>query len=222
MIMNNHSVNPKAKTMFFIILNRCSKQSDSFVQILLGGKMVPNVVIQNYPHLSKEMKNGHKNELFGKSYLIRNHFWVNFGPKRTKINPIFVRFGPYWMLISMVKMMFVIFLHKNDHRNQMMALSCLKTSFLGSENQFFNCFEKKVRPRFFFYSFAELQIWQKMIVAQKNPNILGSRPERGPIFDFWGDNRKKLKKLKKLGIFALGDLFGTPTNPFHHSYQILI
>ena len=222
MIMNNHSVNPKAKTMFFIILNRCSKQSDSFVQILLGGKMVPNVVIQNYPHLSKEMKNGHKNELFGKSYLIRNHFWVNFGPKRTKINPIFVRFGPYWMLISMVKMMFVIFLHKNDHRNQMMALSCLKTSFLGSENQFFNCFEKKVRPRFFFYSFAELQIWQKMIVAQKNPNILGSRPERGPIFDFWGDNRKKLKKLKKLGIFALGDLFGTPTNPFHHSYQILM
>ena len=222
MIMNNHSVNPKAKTMFFIILNRCSKQSDSFVQILLGGKMVPNVVIQNYPHLSKEMKNGHKNELFGKSYLIRNHFWVNFGPKRTKINPIFVRFGPYWMLISMVKMMFVIFLHKNDHRNQMMALSCLKTSFLGSENQFFNCFEKKVRPRFFFYSFAELQIWQKMIVAQKNPNILGSRPERGPIFDFWGDNRKKLKKLKKLGIFAFGDLFGTPTNPFHHSYQILM
>ena len=149
-------------------------------------------------------------------------FGVNFGPKRTKIDPIFVRFGPYWMLISMVKMMFVIFLHKNDHRNQMMALSCLKTSFLGSENQFFNCFEKKVRPRFFFYSFAELQIWQKLIVAQKNPNILGSRPERGPIFDFWGDNRKKLKKLKKLGIFALGDLFGTPTNPFHHSYQILI
>ena len=184
--------------------------------------MVLNVVIQNYPHLSKKMKNGHKNELFGKSYLIRNHFWVNFGPKRTKLNPIFVRFGPYWMLISMVKMMFVIFLHKNDHRNQMMALSCLKTSFLGSENQFFNCFEKKVRPRFFFYSFAELQIWQKMIVAQKNPNILGSRPERGPILDFWGDNRKKLKKLKKLGFIGLGDLFWTPTNPFHHSYQILI
>ena len=61
-----------------------------------------------------------------------------------------------------------------------------------------------------------------MIVAQKNPNILGSRPERGPIFDFWGDNRKKLKKLKKLGFFGLGDLFWTPTNPFHHSYQILI
>ena len=113
MIMNNHSVNPKAKTMFFIILNRCSKQSDSFVQILLGGKMVPNVVIQNYPHLSKEMKNGHKNELFGKSYLIRNHFWVNFGPKRTKIDPIFVRFGSYWLLISMVKMILVNFLHKN-------------------------------------------------------------------------------------------------------------
>ena len=45
-----------------------------------------------------------------------------------------------------------------------------------------------------------------------------SRPERGLIFDFWGDNRKKLKKLKKLGFFALGDLFWTPTNPFHHSY----
>ena len=135
---------------YFIFKNRHSKHSDLFVQILFSAKMVPNVVIQNYPDLSKEMKSGDKKPLFGKSYLIRNHFWVNFGPKRTKINPIFVRFGPYWMLISMVKMMFVIFLHKNDHRNQMMALSCLKTSFLGSENQFFNCFEKKVRPRFFF------------------------------------------------------------------------
>ena len=59
-------------------------------------------------------------------------------------------------------------------------------------------------------------------LSQNNPNIVGSRSERGPIFDFWGDNRKKLKKLKKLGIFALGDLFGTPIIPFHHSYQILI
>ncbi len=136
MIMNNHSVNPKAKTMFFIILNRCSKQSDLFVQILLGGKMVPNVVIQNYPHLSKEMKNGHKNELFGKSYLIRNHVWVNFRPKRTKINSIFVRFGSYWMLISMVKKILGHYLHKNGHRNQMMAISDLKWSFLGSKNQY--------------------------------------------------------------------------------------
>ena len=126
------------------------------------------------------------------------------------------------MLISMVKIIFGHYLYENGYRDQMMALSCLKTSFLGSENQFFNCFEKKVRPRFFFYSFAELQIWQKMIVAQKNPNILGSRPERGPIFDFWGDNRKKLKKLKKLGFFGLGDLFRTPTKPFDHLYQILI
>ena len=66
--------------------------------------------------------------LLGKSYLIRNHFWVNFGPKRTKIDPIFVRFGSYWMLISMVKIILVIFLHKNGHRNQMMAISGLKTS----------------------------------------------------------------------------------------------
>ena len=79
--------------------------------------------------------------LFGKSYLIRNHVWVNFRPKRTKINPIFVRFGSYWMLISMVKIIFGHYLHKNGHRNQMMALSCLKTSFLGSENQFFNTFD---------------------------------------------------------------------------------
>ena len=92
MIMNNHSVNPKAKTMFFIILNRCSKQSDSFVQILLGGKMVPNVVIQNYPHLSKEMKNGHKNELFGKSYLIRNHRIFSL-----------VHTGPYFSLLDQNK-----------------------------------------------------------------------------------------------------------------------
>ena len=133
--------------------NRCSKHSDSFVQIPFIGEMVPNLVIQNYPDLSKEMKSGGKKPVFGESYLIRNHFWVNFGPKRTKINPIFVRFGPYWMLISMVKMMFVIFLHKNDHRNQMMALSCLKTSFLGSENQFFNTFEFFSRLQFFLLNY---------------------------------------------------------------------
>ena len=117
------------------------------------------MVIQNYPNLSKEMKVGHKKTLFGESYLIQTNFW----PKRTKTGPIFVCFGSYWMLISMVKIILVIFLHKNGHRNQMMAISCLKTSFLGSENQFFRCFEKKFRLQFFFYFFAELQIWQKLI-----------------------------------------------------------
>ena len=68
--------------------------------------MVPNLVIQNYPDLSKEMKSGGKKPVFGESYLIRNHFWVNFGPKRTKIDPFFVRFGSYWMWISMVKILF--------------------------------------------------------------------------------------------------------------------
>ena len=96
------------------------------------------------------MQSGDKKPLFGKNYLIRNHFWVNFGPKRTKIDPIFVNFGSYWMLISMVKMILVVFLHEDGHRNQMMAISCLKTSFLRSENHFFNCFEKKFSPRFFF------------------------------------------------------------------------
>ena len=124
------------------IKKRCSKHSDLFVQIPFSAKMVPNVVIQNYPDLSKEMKSGHKKPLFGKSYVIRNHFWVNFGPKRTKINPIFVRFGPYWMLISMVKMMFVIFLHKNDHRNQMMALSCLKIIIFRVQKLVFQLFKK--------------------------------------------------------------------------------
>ena len=66
-----------------------------------------------YPDSGKEMKNGHKEPLFGKSYLIRNHFWVNFGLKKTKIKPIFVRFGSYWMLISMVKIIFGHYLHKN-------------------------------------------------------------------------------------------------------------
>ena len=84
MIMNNHSVNPKAKTMFFIILNRCSKQSDSFVQILLGGKMVPNVVIQNYRHLSKEMKNGHKNHFLVKVILYETIFGSILGLKGPK------------------------------------------------------------------------------------------------------------------------------------------
>ena len=99
------------------------------------------MVIQNYPDLSKEMKVGHKKPLFGESYLIRTHFLVNFWPKMIKIGPIFVCFGSYWMLISMVKKNFGHFLHWNGHRNQMMALSCLKTSFLGSENQLFNPFE---------------------------------------------------------------------------------
>ena len=110
-------------------------------QIPFSAKMVPNVVIQNYPDLSEEMKTGHNKPVFGESYVIGNHFWVNFGPKRTKIDPIFVHFGSYWMLISMVKMILVNFLHEDGHRNQMMAISCLKTSFLGSENQLFNTFE---------------------------------------------------------------------------------
>ena len=72
-----------------------------------------------------------------------------------------------------------------------MAISCLKTSFLGPENQFFSIFEKNFPQDFFFNFFAELQICQKLVQAQKNPKIVCSRPEQGPIFDFWGDNRKK-------------------------------
>ena len=168
------------------------------------------------------MKTGHKQPLFCKSYVIRNHFWVNFGTKKTKIDPIFVHFGSYWMLISMVKMISVIFLHEDGHRNQMMAVSWLKTSFLGSKNQLFNDFEFFVFFNKKFWVVAWTTNMATNNLSPKNPNIAYSRPERGPIFDFWGDNRKKLKKLKKMGIFVLGDLFGTPTNPFHHSYQILI
>ena len=150
MVMKNHSVNQKAKTMFFIILfGFFSKTGARNTQIPFSGKKVLNVVIQNYPDLSKEIRVWHKKPLFGESYLIRTHFLVNFWPKMTKIGPIFVCFGSYWMLISMVKIIFGHFLHRNGHRNQMMALSCLKTSFLGSENQFFRCFEKKFRLRFF-------------------------------------------------------------------------
>ena len=158
--MKNHSVNQKAKTMFFIILfGFFSKTGARNTQIPFSGKKVLNVVIQNYPDLSKEIRVWHKKPLFGESYLIRTHFLVNFWPKMTKIGPIFVCFGSYWMLISMVKIIFGHFLHRNGHRNQMMALSCLKTSFLGSENQSFNIFEFFLRLQFFFYFFAELQIW---------------------------------------------------------------
>ena len=72
-----------------------------------------------------------------------------------------------------------------------MAISCLKTSFLGPENQFFSIFEKNFPQKFFLYFFAELQIWQKLVLAKKIPNIMCSRPEQGPIFDFWGDSPKK-------------------------------
>ena len=73
----------------------------SLFQVLRGSVwglelgLVPNVVIQNYPDLSTEMKVGHKKTLFGESYLIRTHFLVNFWPKMTKIGPIFVCFGSY-------------------------------------------------------------------------------------------------------------------------------
>ena len=100
------------------------------------------------------MKSGHKKPLFGKSYVIRNHFWVNFGPKRTKIDSIFVHFGSYWMLICMVKMILVIFLYGDGHRNLMMAISCLKTSFLGSENQFFHTFDFFLRQNYKFFFVA--------------------------------------------------------------------
>ena len=74
-----------------------------------------------------------------------------------------VHFGAYWVLISLEKIILVIFLHKNGHRNQIKPLSCLKMSFLGPENQFFGIFEKNFPQKFFFYFFAELQIWQKLV-----------------------------------------------------------
>ena len=104
-----------------------------------------------------------KKPLFGKSYVIQIHFWVHFGPKRTKLDPNFVHLGAYWMFISMVKIILEIILHKNCHRNQIMAISCLKTSFLGPENQFFSIFEKNFPQDFFKNFFAELQICQKLV-----------------------------------------------------------
>ncbi len=89
----------------------------------------------------------HKKPLFDKSYVIQNHFQVNFGPKMTKLDQNLVHFGAYWMLISLVKIILEIFLHKNCHRNPIMAISCLKRSFLGRENQFFSIF------KFFFHIF---------------------------------------------------------------------
>ena len=62
----------------------------------------------------------------------------------------------------------------------------------------------------------------KIDLSQKNPYLGGPRPERGPIFDFQGDDHKKLMKLKKLGFFESGDLFWTPTVPFDHFCQIFI
>ena len=105
------------------------------------------------------MKSGHKKPLLGKSYVIQNHFWVNFEPKRTKIDSIFVHFGTYWMLICIVKMILVIFLYGDGHRNQMMAIYCLKTSFLGSENQFSHTFDFFLRQNYRFFLLPELQIW---------------------------------------------------------------
>ena len=82
-----------------------------------------------------------KKTLFDKSYVIRDHFWLNFGPKMTKLDQNLVHFGAYWMLISLVKIILEIFSHKNCHRNPIMAISCLKRSFLGRKNQFFSIFE---------------------------------------------------------------------------------
>ena len=70
-----------------------------------------------------------------------------------------VHFGAYWMLISLEKIILVIFLHQNGYRNRIMALSCLKTSFLGSKNQFFGVSENFLKEFFFKIFFAELQIW---------------------------------------------------------------
>ena len=112
---------------------------------------------------------GHEKPLFCKSYVVWNHFWINFGPKRTKIDPIFVHFGSYWMLISMVKMILVIFLHEDGHRNQMMAISCLKTSFLGSENQLFNTFEFFLCQNYKFFFVAWTKNMATKNLSPKNP-----------------------------------------------------
>ena len=154
------------------------------------------------------MKYGHKKPLFGKSYLIRNHFGVNFGPKRTKIDPILVRFGSYWMLISMVKMILVIFLHKNCHRNQMMAISCLKTSFLGSENQFFRCFEKKFRLQFFFIFLLNYKYGKKWYKHKKTQTFGGLAQSAGRYSIFGALTVKNWRNWKSWEFWLWGTYFG--------------
>ena len=67
--------------------NRCSKHSDSFVQIPFIGEMVPNLVIQNYPDLSKEMKNGHKKHFLVRVILYETMFGSILGLKGPKLTP---------------------------------------------------------------------------------------------------------------------------------------
>ena len=66
--------------------------------------------------------------------------WVYFGPFRPKIEPKIVSYNDFGNC-----------LHEDGHRNQMMAVSWLKTSFLGSENQLFNTFQ--------FFIFSNKKIW---------------------------------------------------------------
>ena len=69
----------------------------------------------------------------------------------TKIDPIFC---PFWVILDVDihgENDFGIFLHEDGHRNQMMAISWLKTSFLGSKNQLFNTFE--------FFIFSNKKFW---------------------------------------------------------------
>ena len=83
-------IEPKSKnTVFqnsvgFLLKSRCSGHSDWIVQIPFSRKMVPNVVIQNYPDLSKEMKNGHKKHFLVKVILYETLFGSILGLKGAK------------------------------------------------------------------------------------------------------------------------------------------
>ena len=85
---------------------------------------------------------------------------IQYDPKWTKIGSILVLLGPKLNQKLIRIMILVNCLHEDGHRNQMMAISWLKTLFLASENQLFHTFD--------FFSFLtknfgllpELQIWQ--------------------------------------------------------------
>ena len=114
------------------------------ILVLLGPKLTQKwflrrQLLRKSVFLSPDKKRSQK-PLYGESYLMQNHFWVHFGLK----GPKQTHFCTFWVILDVDihdKNNFGHSSHISVHRNQMMAISCLKTSFLGSKNQFFNFFE---------------------------------------------------------------------------------
>ena len=90
----------------------------------------------------------------------------------------------------------------------MMALSCLKPSFLGSENQFFNIFEFFLRLQFFFIFLLNYKYGKNWLKPKKTQTCGGLALSAGWYSIFGAITVRNWKNWKSWDFLLWGTYFG--------------